>query len=61
MRAGEAATSPRWDALHEFIESELAAVATAGPVEAVRSDSTALDDFLAETVQGHEQERHGTD
>ena len=61
MRAGEAATSPRWDGLHQFIESELAAVATSEAVDAARSDTTALDTFLAETVQDHERERHATD
>ena len=61
MRAGEAATSPRWDGLHQFIESELPADATVEPVEAARSDTAALDTFLAETVRDHERERHGTD
>ena len=61
MRAGEAATSPRWDRLHQFIESELAEVATAETVDIARPDTTALDTFLAETVQDHERERHATD
>jgi len=57
MRAGEAATSPRWDALHHFIESELAAVAGQTVVETSRADAAGLDAFLAETVLKHEQER----
>ena len=61
MRAGEAATSPRWDGLHQFIESELAEVAAAEIIDVARPDTTALDAFLAETVLGHERERHGQD
>jgi predicted nucleotidyltransferase len=57
MRAGEAATSPRWNELHDFIESELAAVAGQTVVETSRADAAGLDAFLAETVLKHEQER----
>jgi len=57
MRAGEAATSPRWNELHDFIESELAAVAGPTVVETSRADAAGLDAFLAETVLKHEQER----
>jgi predicted nucleotidyltransferase len=57
MRAGEAATSPRWNGLHDFIESELAAVAGQIVVETSRADAAGLDAYLAETVLTHEQER----
>ncbi len=50
MRAGEAATSPRWPRIHAFIEAELAANA-AEPVAALpRTEAPALDAFLCETV-----------
>lgn len=50
MRAGEAATSPRWVGLHDFIERELA-VATAHPIsESHRADSRPLDQYLHEAV-----------
>lgn len=50
MRAGEAATSPRWDRLHEFIEAEFAAVQT-NPVEFdERKPSAPLDQFFHDVV-----------
>lgn len=50
MRAGEAATSPRWPGIHAFIEAELAAHA-AEPVTALPpADASGLDAFLSETV-----------
>lgn len=56
MRAGEAATSPRWRGIHAFIESELAANA-ADPVQALPSaDASALDSFLLETVLRFDKE-----
>ena len=61
MRAGEAATSPRWDRLHEFIESELLAAEAAVAPDATPPDRTELDTFLADTVLTHERERHGPD
>lgn len=50
MRAGEAATSPRWPGIHAFIESELARNAVE-PVQALPASGTAaLDAMLFETV-----------
>ncbi|KAF1066890.1 nucleotidyltransferase domain-containing protein [Variovorax sp.] len=50
MRAGEAATSPRWPGIHAFIEAELAAHA-AEPVTALPpADASGLDAFLSDTV-----------
>lgn len=50
MRAGEAATSPRWNGIHAFIESELAANAAEPVTPLPQSGSTELDAFLYETV-----------
>ncbi|QRF56907.1 nucleotidyltransferase domain-containing protein [Variovorax paradoxus] len=50
MRAGEAATSPRWPGIHAFIEAELAAHA-AEPLTALPpADASGLDAFLSDTV-----------
>jgi len=51
MRAGEAATSPRWPGIHAFIESELARNA-AEPATPIASffDTASLDALLHETV-----------
>jgi len=50
MRAGEAATSPRWPGIRAFIEAELAAHA-AEPVTALPpADASGLDAFLSDTV-----------
>lgn len=50
MRAGEAATSPRWPGIHAFIESELARNAQE-PVQALPTRGAALlDAMLFETV-----------
>jgi predicted nucleotidyltransferase len=58
MRAGEAATSPRWSGVHDFIVSELdAAAASRNVMETSHADSVELDRFLAETVLNNEQER----
>ena len=50
MRAGEAATSPRWPGIHAFIESELAANAAEPVTPLPQADGTGLDAFLCETV-----------
>lgn len=61
MRAGEAATSPRWNAIHDFIESELE-VATAQVIaETADRSKAALDAFLAETILKNERERNERD
>ena len=61
MRAGEAATSPRWTGIHEFIESELTAAAEQMVVDSSRPDTTMLDAFLAETVLKNEREKNEPD
>jgi uncharacterized protein len=61
MRAGEAATSPRWTDIHAFIESELNAAAEQVVVDSSRSDTTMLDAFLAETVLKNERENNEPD
>lgn len=56
MRAGEAATTPRWPGIHAFIEAELARNA-AEPVQAVPSAGHApLDAMLFDTVLKHDQQ-----
>ena len=50
MRAGEAATSPRWPGIHAFIESELAANAAEPVTPLPQSEQAGLDAFLYETV-----------
>lgn len=56
MRAGEAATSPRWPGIHAFIEAELARNA-AEPVQAVPSAGHApLDAMLFDTVLKHDRQ-----
>ncbi|MDO9480787.1 MAG: nucleotidyltransferase domain-containing protein [Hydrogenophaga sp.] len=51
MRAGEAATSPRWPGIHAFIEAELARNA-AEPATAIAAhfDTTAIDALLHDTT-----------
>ena len=61
MRAGEAATSPRWTGIHDFIESELNAATAQMVVDSSRPDTTMLDAFLAETVLKNERERNEPD
>ena len=50
MRAGEAATSPRWEGLHAFIERELLAAESHTIKRGALPDTHALDTFLHETV-----------
>jgi uncharacterized protein len=54
MRAGEAATSPRWVGIHNFIENELEATGAQMVADSSRPDTTMLDAFLAETVLKNE-------
>ena len=61
MRAGEAATSPRWVGIHNFIESELAAAGAQTVADSSPPDTSKLDAFLYETVQKNEREKNGTD
>lgn len=53
MRASEAATSPRWVGIHDFIEAELAeamAFTPEKPSQGARSDGPELDRNLHEAV-----------
>ena len=61
MRAGEAATSPRWHGIHDFIERELEVAAAQVLLDAAQPDTTMLDAFLAETVLKNERERNERD
>ena len=61
MRAGEAATSPRWVGIHDFIQSEFEAAALHVMVDTARPDRAAVDAFLAETVLNNERERSESD
>jgi uncharacterized protein len=61
MRAGEAATSPRWIGIHDFIESELEAAAQHVVADSARPNTAAVDAFMAETVLNNERERHESD
>jgi len=57
MRAGEAATSPRWPGIHAFIEAELAAHAAEPITPLPQAESAGLDAFLCETVLRIEGDR----
>ena len=61
MRAGEAATSPRWHGLHDFIERELEVAAARVPLDSSQPDTTMLDAFLAEVVLKNEREGNERD
>jgi predicted nucleotidyltransferase len=61
MRAGEAATSPRWVGIQDFIENELEAAGAKTVVDSSRQDASMLDAFLAETILNNEREKNGTD
>jgi len=50
MRAGEAATSPRWVGIHDFIDAELAEAMAFTPDKGVRTDGPELDRYLHEAV-----------
>ncbi|VFR69142.1 COG3541: Predicted nucleotidyltransferase [plant metagenome] len=51
MRAGEAATSPRWEGIHAFIEAELAVAMAHTFAPPPRADGRALDRYLHEAVR----------
>ena len=61
MRVSEAATSPRWGGIHDFIESELAAAGAQMVANSSRPATSRLDAFLYETVLKNEREKNGTD
>ncbi|MFT3718637.1 nucleotidyltransferase domain-containing protein [Pseudorhodoferax sp.] len=50
MRAGEAATSPRWAGIHAFIEAELAAATAHAPGPGPQADGRLLDQYLHDAV-----------
>ena len=50
MRAGEAATSPRWNGIHAFIETELARAQAEAVTQSRPADMRALDAFLHDAV-----------
>ncbi len=51
MRAGEAATSPRWVGIHKFIETELAHAMSFKPDKGPKADGKLLDQYLHDAVQ----------
>lgn len=53
MRAGEAATSPRWEGIHAFLEQELATALAYVETESSPLETAVLDDFLFQTVMQH--------
>ena len=57
MRAGEAATSPRWAGIHDFIERELTVAEAHSFGKHPKADSAPLDDFLHDAVL-HFDARH---
>lgn len=61
MRAGEAATSPRWSGIHEFIERELEVAVAQVLLDSSQPDVTMLDAFLEETVLKNEREMNERD
>ena len=50
MRAGEAATSPRWVGIHDFIERELAIAEAHSFAKQPKADTALLDTFLHDAV-----------
>ncbi|WP_051237036.1 nucleotidyltransferase domain-containing protein [Ottowia thiooxydans] len=50
MRAGEAATSPRWVGIHHFIEAELAEAMAHTIAKGPRADGVHLDEYLHDAV-----------
>ena len=57
MRAGETATSPRWNGIHAFIESELAVAQAHVMKESNKADPRELDAFLREAILHFESEK----
>jgi uncharacterized protein len=51
MRAGEAATSPRWEGIHTFILTELEAAQAHSPKTSPKRSAASLDQFLRDAVQ----------
>jgi predicted nucleotidyltransferase len=61
MGADESATSARWDAIHGFIEAELAAAQAHVFASEERPDRGSLDAFLREAILQNERQREGHD
>jgi predicted nucleotidyltransferase len=57
MRAGEAATSPRWAGIHDFIERELEAAEAHSFAKQPKADTAVLDAFLHDAVQHFDARR----
>jgi uncharacterized protein len=51
MRAGEAATSPRWEGTHAFILAKLEAAQASSPTVPHKPDAAELDAFLRDAVK----------
>ena len=51
MRSGEAATSPRWEVVHAFIEAELLALQAGIPATEAPRPQVPLDEFFCQTVR----------
>ncbi|MFZ2989491.1 nucleotidyltransferase domain-containing protein, partial [Ideonella sp.] len=51
MRAGEAATSPRWIGIHDYIERELAIAMAHQPTPSEKADGQTHDRYLLDAVQ----------
>lgn len=56
MRAGEAATSPRWEGIHAFILGELEEARVHAPAPGRGRSTEALDAFLQAAIHRHGQE-----
>jgi predicted nucleotidyltransferase len=61
MRAGEGATSPRWPAIHAFIESELQLAQAHTEEHDPRPDTSGLDAFLFDVVTHVEEKKNERD
>lgn len=61
MRAGEAATSPRWPAIHAFIERELQLAQAHNEEHDPRPDTSGLDAFLFDVVTHVEEKKNERD
>jgi uncharacterized protein len=51
MRAGEGATSPRWEGIHAFVLAELEAAQAHAPKTARKQSAADLDEFLRDAVK----------
>jgi hypothetical protein len=56
IRVGEATTSPRWHAIHQFIERELEVAAAHVMAGSEQPKTKELDNFLFETILKNEHD-----